>query len=67
MYSVVGTVVILAGRQLSGQSIPVVIVARKVLGPLMIILALHLLGFVPLLSRPPPTSGIDDTLTYWLL
>lgn len=48
VYTIVGVAVILVGRQLAQNSIPVIIVARKVLGPLMILLGLYLLGLVPL-------------------
>ncbi len=48
VYTVVGVAVILTGRQLAQGLIPVVVVARKVLGPLMILLGLSLLGLVPL-------------------
>jgi cytochrome c-type biogenesis protein len=47
VYTVIGTAVILVGRQLAEQSIPVIVVARKVLGPLMILLGLHMLGWLP--------------------
>lgn len=48
VYTLLGIAVILVGRQLAQGSIPVVVVARKVLGPLMIVLGLYLLGLVPL-------------------
>ncbi len=48
VYTLLGIAVILAGRQLAQSSIPVIVVARKVLGPLMILLGLYLLGLVPL-------------------
>lgn len=44
MYSLAGAAVILAGLQLQAASIPVVIVARRALGPLMIAVGLGLLG-----------------------
>jgi sulfite exporter TauE/SafE len=44
VYSVVGAAVILAGLQLQVVSIPVVVAARKVLGPLMVIIGLALAG-----------------------
>jgi len=47
VYTVIGTAVIMAGRQLAEQSIPVFVMARKVLGPLMILLGLHMLGRLP--------------------
>lgn len=48
VYTIVGVIVILLGRQLAVSSIPVIVLARKVLGPLMILLGLYLLGLVPL-------------------
>ena len=48
VYTVVGVAVILAGREAAQSSIPVVVAARKALGPLMILLGLHLLGWLPL-------------------
>jgi cytochrome c-type biogenesis protein len=48
VYTVIGVAVILAGRQLAQGSIPVIVAARKVLGPLMILLGLYLLGLLPL-------------------
>jgi cytochrome c-type biogenesis protein len=48
VYLLIGLAVILAGRQLAQSTIPVIVVARKVLGPLMVVLGLYLLGLVPL-------------------
>lgn len=48
VYTLLGLAVLLAGRQIALNSIPVIVVARKALGPLMILLGLHLLGLVPL-------------------
>jgi cytochrome c-type biogenesis protein len=48
MYTLLGLAVLLAGRQLAQSLIPVIVVARKVLGPLMILLGLYLLGLMPL-------------------
>jgi cytochrome c biogenesis protein CcdA len=48
VYTALGLAIILAGRQLAQSSIPVIVVARKALGPLMILLGLSLLGLVPL-------------------
>jgi cytochrome c-type biogenesis protein len=48
VYTLLGIAVMLAGRQLAQSSIPVAVVARKVLGPAMLLLGLHLLGWVPL-------------------
>jgi len=48
VYSVVGGLVVVLGLQLQGASIPVVVVARKLLGPLMLLVGLGLLGLVRL-------------------
>lgn len=48
VYTLVGVAVILAGRQLAQNAIPVIVVARKILGPLMMLLGLYFLGLVPL-------------------
>jgi cytochrome c-type biogenesis protein len=48
VYTVLGLAVILAGQHLAQRSIPVIVVARKVLGPLMVLLGLYLLELVPL-------------------
>jgi hypothetical protein len=60
VYTVVGVTVILVGRQLAQSSIPVIVVARKALGPLMIVLGLHLLGLLPL--RFSFGHGLTDRL-----
>ena len=60
VYTVVGIVVILLGREIAQSSIPVIVVARKALGPLMIVLGLHLLGLVPL--RFSPGHALADWL-----
>ena len=44
VYTFVGAAVVLAGLQLQAMSIPVVVAARKALGPLMIVVGLALLG-----------------------
>ena len=44
VYTLVGAAVVLAGLQLQAVSIPVVMAARKGLGPLMIVVGLALLG-----------------------
>ncbi len=46
VYTVVGVAVILAGQHLARATIPVIVVVRKALGPLMILLGLSLLGLV---------------------
>lgn len=48
VYTLVGGLVILAGLQLQAVSVPVVIVARKALGPLMVVVGLGLLGAIRL-------------------
>jgi cytochrome c-type biogenesis protein len=45
VYTGLGAVVLLAGRELS--LVPAVVVVRKALGPLMIVLGLYLLGLLP--------------------
>ena len=53
VYSLVGTAVVLAGLQLQTVSIPVVVAARKALGPPMVVVGLGLAG----LWRPRVTLG----------
>jgi len=48
VYTIVGAAVILLGLQLEASAVPVVIVARKALGPLMIVIGLGLLGLLRL-------------------
>lgn len=48
VYGVIGALVILAGLQLQAVSIPVIIVARKLLGPLMVVVGLAMLGLIHL-------------------
>jgi sulfite exporter TauE/SafE len=43
-YGAIGALVVLVGLELPSQAVPVVVVARKVLGPLMIAVGLGLLG-----------------------
>jgi cytochrome c biogenesis protein CcdA len=57
VYTLVGVAVVLAGLQLQAVSIPVVLVARKALGPLMIVVGLVLMGF----WRPRFSIGHDLT------
>ena len=45
VHTLVGAAVVLAGLQLQAVSIPVVLIARKALGPLMIVVGLVLFGF----------------------
>src|SRR5712691_10370243 len=60
VYTLVGGLVILAGLQLQAVSIPVVIVARKALGPLMVLVGLGLLGALRL------RAGFGQKLALWL-
>jgi cytochrome c-type biogenesis protein len=53
VYFVIGAAVILAGLQLEAASIPVILVARKALGPLMLVVGLTLAGT----WRPRVTLG----------
>jgi cytochrome c-type biogenesis protein len=48
VYTVVGALVVIAGFRLEAASIPVIVVARKLIGPLMILVGLSLLGLVRL-------------------
>jgi len=48
VYSLVGGLVIGLGLQLQAASIPVIVVVRKVLGPLMVVVGLGLLGLIRL-------------------
>lgn len=48
VYTVLGVAVILAGRQLAQSSIPIIVLGRRALGPVMILMGLYLLGWVPL-------------------
>ncbi len=63
VYSLVGGVVILAGARLEASAIPVVVVARKILGPLMLVLGLGLLGLVRLPRSLRP--GLAARLEGW--
>jgi cytochrome c biogenesis protein CcdA len=58
VYTLVGGAVILAGRELEAASIPVVLVARKALGPLMIVIGLGLLGLWRLRLGLGPTLAL---------
>jgi cytochrome c-type biogenesis protein len=48
VYTLLGLAVALAGQRLAQQSIPIIVVARKVLGPAMIVLGLSMLSLLPL-------------------
>ena len=60
VYTAIGVVVILAGQQLAQGSIPVIVAARKVLGPLIVLLGLYLLGALPL--RLSLGQGLADRI-----
>lgn len=60
VYTLVGGLVILAGLQLQAVSIPVVLVARKGLGPLMVLVGLGLLGAFRL------RAGFGQQWALWL-
>ena len=60
VYTLAGVVVILAGQGLAHGAIPVVMVARKLVGPLMLALGVYLLGFIPL------RFSVGQRLTSWL-
>ena len=48
VYTLLGLAVAIAGQRLAQQSIPIVVTARKVLGPAMIVLGLYMFGVLPL-------------------
>lgn len=48
VYGIVGALVIVAGLQLQAVSVPVVVVARKLLGPVMVLVGLGMLGLLRL-------------------
>ena len=60
VYTLVGVAVVLVGRQLEAAAIPVVIAARRVLGPLMVVIGLGLMGAVRL--RGSLGRGVSDWL-----
>lgn len=60
VYTAFGIAVILVGRELSTRLIPIVVVARKVFGPLMLLLGLSFLGLVSL--RFSLGQGVADWL-----
>ncbi|MBI2461819.1 MAG: sulfite exporter TauE/SafE family protein, partial [Candidatus Rokubacteria bacterium] len=51
VYTVAGALIIVLGLQLQAAAIPVVVTARKLLGPLMIVVGLVMLGWLPLRTR----------------
>lgn len=57
VYSVVGGLVVVLGLQLQAASIPVVVVARTLLGPFMVLVGLGVLGFIRLPGMFGQTLG----------
>jgi cytochrome c biogenesis protein CcdA len=60
IYTLLGAATLLVGQQLAREAIPVLVAARRLVGPLMILLGLVLLGWVPL------RFSLGDRLTGWL-
>ena len=60
VYTAAGTAVLLAGRGLAANAIPVAVAARQVLGPSMVLTALFLFGVL----RPPIALG--GRLSQWI-
>lgn len=60
VYTVLGVAVVLAGRELATNAIPLIVVIRKVLGPFMILLGLFFIGVVCL------NVSIGHDLSAWL-
>jgi len=60
VYTIVGGLVILVGLELEGASIPIVKVARKAVGPLLIVIGLSFLGLFRL------KGSIGARLSSWL-
>lgn len=59
VYSFAGIAVIMVGRELASDAIPVIVVVRKALGPLMLLLGLYLLGVVR------PNVSVGNRLRGW--
>lgn len=51
VYTAVGAIIISLGLQLQNMAIPVVVTARKALGPLMVVVGLVMLGWLTLRAR----------------
>lgn len=51
VYTAAGAIIIFLGLKLQAAAIPVVVTARKALGPLMIVVGLVILGWLPLRTR----------------
>jgi cytochrome c biogenesis protein CcdA len=60
VYMLVGSAVIFLGLQLQQVAIPVVVAARKAIGPLMILIGLGLIGFIRL------RGSVGSHLARWL-
>ncbi|MBI2755938.1 MAG: sulfite exporter TauE/SafE family protein [Chloroflexi bacterium] len=62
VYTAVGVAVLLTGQQLAQSSIPFIVFARKVLGPLMIVIGLVFLGVL----RAPSWLAMGHGVSEWL-
>ena len=51
VYTAAGAIIIVLGFRLQAAAIPVVVTARKLLGPLMVVVGLVMLGWLPLRTR----------------
>jgi cytochrome c biogenesis protein CcdA len=60
VYSAVGALLILTGLQLQAAFVPVALVARKLLGPLMVMVGLSMLGVIRL------KGTVGRRLSFWL-
>jgi cytochrome c-type biogenesis protein len=60
VYSLVGSLILALGLQLDPATIPVAVVARKVLGPLMLVIGLYLVGAFQL------NVSVGQRLSHWL-
>lgn len=65
VYSAIGAAVILLGLRLQAASIPVIVVARKLLGPLMIVIGAGLIGLIRL--PRVPEGGVGEAVKARLL
>lgn len=62
VYTALGTVVVLAGREVATSTIPLIVATRKVLGPLMLLIGLVFLGVL----RAPSRLAVGHGLSAWL-
>lgn len=60
VYTLIGTAVLVAGRDLASSLIPAIGIARKALGPLMLVIGLFFLGV------PRPRVAFGQHLSAWL-